>query len=102
MSQKKISQTKYKRMNKELEKALKKANKELKEKNFFLNYELVVEGDFTTEYNQLYLQNKRGHTFPVTYVETVGEALRAVEAYMTGLRHGGEKSYPKLCDHDNY
>lgn len=90
-------------MGKKLEKALKEANKELKQKKLFDNYVIRVEGNFTGIYNEVQLYNdKTSHVFPVTYAETEGEAIAAVNAYMAGLRHGKDNSYPKLCDRDNY
>ena len=86
-------------MSKKLVKALKDANDTLKKKNIFKNYQIVVDGNFTTEYNEIRLSSKDGyHNFPITNVETEGEAIAAINAYMTGLRHGKENSYPKFCD----
>lgn len=90
-------------MNKKLTTVLKEANKKLKEQKFFSNYHLIVDGDFTDEYNQIILTSPDGrHNFPVTYAETETEAIVAVNAYMVGLSHGKDNSYPKLCDRNNY
>ena len=88
-------------MTKELEKALKNANKELKERKFLLNYQIVIDGDFTSEYNELRLE-KDGHCFPICNAETEGEAVAAISAYMSGLAHGQENSYVLMCDKNNY
>ncbi len=79
-------------MSKKLEKALKDANKELKNKGHFKNYEITVEhGRF------LNLSNDHHH-FPIADIETEEEAIAAINGYLTGLRHGKENSYPKFCD----
>lgn len=88
-------------MENKLAKALKDANKELKKRKFLLNYELEIDGDFTTIYNDLRL-NKDGHCFPISNVETEGEAIAAIRAYMSGFSHGQDKSYVRLCDNNNY
>lgn len=84
-------------MKKKLEKALKDANKRLKEKKFLVKYQLVIDGDFTSEYNELRLENN-GNCFPICYAETEGEAVAAISAYMSGFEHSMEKSYVQFCD----
>lgn len=88
-------------MKKKTDKALKDANKELKKRKFLLNYELVIDGDFTTIYNELRLE-KDGVCFPISNVETEGEAIAAINAYMSGFSHGQDKSYVRLRDKINY
>lgn len=88
-------------MGKKLVKALKDANKGLKKRKFLLNYELVIDGDFTTIYNELRLE-KDGRCFPISNVETEGEAIAAINAYMSGFSHGKDNSYVRLCDSINY
>ena len=88
-------------MEKKLAKALKDANKGLKKRKFLLNYELVIDGDFTTIYNELRLE-KDGGCFPISNVETEGEAIAAINAYMSGFSHGKDNSYVRLCDSINY
>lgn len=90
-------------MNKKLSKAIKEANENLKKNKIFRNYQISVDGDFTSEYNEVRLANaKSGRIFPIANAETEGEAIAAISAYMTGLGHGKENSYPRICDRDNY
>lgn len=49
-------------MNKKLAKTLKDANKKLKEEKYLVNYQIAIDGDFTSEYNEIRLENKDGHT----------------------------------------
>ena len=83
-------------ISKKLEKALKKANKELKEEEHFVNSQIRIDnhGFLTLSTNDL------GHNFPIGIenVETDDMAIMMIEAYLSGLRHEKEKSYPKLCD----
>ena len=88
-------------MEKKIAKALKDANKELKRRKFLLNYELAIDGDFTTIYNELRLE-KDGSCFPISNVETEGEAIAAINAYMSGFSHGQDESFVRLCDNINY
>ena len=88
-------------MDKNLSKVLKDANKKLREKKIFQNYCLAVDGDFTSEYNEVRLTFK-GHVFPIANAETAGEAIAVINGYMAGLAHGGNSSYPKMCDKNNY
>lgn len=86
-------------MDKKLAQALTDANKKLKEKNIFENYQLQIDGDFTTEFNEVRLSSNKSSThFPIANAETEGEAITIIKAYIIGLRHGEEKSYPKFCD----
>lgn len=89
-------------MNRELTKALKEANKELRDQKHFQNYQITVDGNFTSEYNEVRLENSRGHIFPIANAETEKEAVAAIKGYMAGLGHGKDNSYPKICDKDNY
>lgn len=89
-------------MNKKLEKTLKEANIKLKKEKIFLNYQITIDGDFTNEYNEVHLENKRGSRFPIAWAETENEAIAVINAYMTGLSHGKDNSYPQICDKDNY
>lgn len=84
-------------MKKKLVKALKDANKELKERKFLVNFQIVIHGNFTSEYNELRLEHD-GHCFPICYAETEGEAVAAINAYMSGMAHGRDKSYVQFCD----
>lgn len=84
-------------MIKKLTKALKDANKQLKERKFLVNYQIVINGDFTGKYNEIRLEYDC-HCFPIAYAETEGEAIAAINAYMSGISHGREKSYVQLCD----
>lgn len=84
-------------MNKKLEKVLKDANKELKERKYLVKYQIVIGGNFTSVYNEVRLEYD-GRCFPICNAETEGEAIAAINAYMTGLSHGEEKSYVKFCD----
>lgn len=88
-------------MDKKLAKALKDANKKLKDNKIFKNYEITVNGDFTNEYNMIQLTSKKGRIFPIGNAETTGEAAAIVNAYMVGLGHGKDNSYPKFCDLDD-
>lgn len=89
-------------MNKKLAKALKEANTMLKKDNLFKNHHITINGDFSGIYNEIDLStNDEVHHFPITYAETEGEAIAAINAYMTGLRHGREKSYPRICDQND-
>lgn len=84
-------------MDKELMKVLDKANKELKQQKIFGNYQIRIDGDFTTEYNGVELVYEH-RTFPIANAATTGEAKIIIEAYICGLQHGEDKSYPKWCD----
>lgn len=84
-------------MNKKLQKALKDANKELKKQGFFKNYQIDIDGDFTSEYNFIELSHD-GHQFPIATVASESEAIAAISGYITGLGHGEDKSYPKFMD----
>lgn len=84
-------------MKKKLEKALKDANKELKERKFLLNFKIEIRGDFTSKYNELRLEHN-GRCFPICDVETEYEAVVAISSYMSGISHGMEKSYVQFCD----
>lgn len=84
-------------MNKELTKVLNDANKELKKKGFFVNHKIAIDGDFKSEYNFIELAGELHH-FPIATAATEAEAIAAINGYMTGLRHGKDKSYPKICD----
>ncbi len=84
-------------MNKKLQKALKDANKELKDRKYLVKFQIVIDGDFTSEYNEVRLQHDC-HCFPICNAETEGEAIAAIAAYIAGLSHGEEKSYVKFCD----
>ena len=88
-------------MDKKLTKVLKDANKKLRDNKYFQNYELAVDGNFTSEYNEVRLTFK-GRVFPIAYAETVRETIAAINGYIAGLGHGKENSYPKMCDKDNY
>ncbi len=88
-------------MDKKLTRVLKDANKKLRDNKYFQNYELEVEGSFTSEYNEVRLTYK-GRVFPIANAENVGEAIAVINGYLTGLGHGKENSYPKMCDRDNY
>lgn len=88
-------------MDKKLAKILKDSNKKLKNNKIFQNYELTVDGDFSSEYNEVQLTYKGSH-FPIANAETVGEAIAVIKGYMTGLRHGEKNSYPRICDRHNY
>ena len=68
----------------------------------FQNFEISVNGNFTSEYNDIQLISKKGRMFPISNAETVGEAIAVINGYMTGLSHGKDNSYPKFCDKDNY
>ena len=89
-------------MEKKLEKALKDANKKLKERKYFVNYQIEIDGDFTSEYNEIRLANKDGQCFPIGWAETEGEAVAAIGAYMSGIAHGRDNSYVRMCDNRNY
>ena len=89
-------------MDKKLAKVLKDANKKLKENKIFQNFEISVNGNFTSEYNDIQLISKKGRMFPISNAETVGEAIAVINGYMTGLAHGKDNSYTKFCDKDNY
>ena len=84
-------------MEKKLKKALKDANKELKERKFLVNFQIEICGNFTSEYNELRLEHD-GRCFPICDVETEDEAVTAISAYMSGMAHGREKSYVQFCD----
>lgn len=84
-------------MKKKLAKALKDANKELKERKFLVNFQIVIHGNFTSEYNELRLEHDH-RCFPICNVETDDEAVAAINAYMSGISHGMEKSYVQFCD----
>lgn len=84
-------------MKKKLAKALKDANKKLKERKFLLNFQIEIRGNFTSEYNELRLEHD-GRCFPICNVETEEEAVVAIAAYMSGISHGMEKSYVQFCD----
>ena len=86
-------------MTKKIEKALKAANKELKERKFLSNYQIEIDGDFSNEYNEVRLKSPDGyHHFPIAYAETEGEAIAVIKAYISGFSHGREKSYVRFCD----
>lgn len=90
-------------MNKKLSKTIKEANEKLKKNKIFQNYQITVDGNFTNEYNEVRLSSTDGHKhFPIINAETEGEAIAAINAYMTGLSHGKINSYPKICDKGNY
>ena len=87
-------------MTKKIEKALKAANKKLKERKFLNNYQIVIDGDFSNEYNEVLLTKSPDgcRFFHIANAETEGEAIAAIEAYMSGFSHGIEKSYVRFCD----
>lgn len=86
-------------MAKKIEKALKAANKELKERKFLNNYQIEIDGDFSNEYNEVRLKSPDGYRFfPIANAETEGEAIAIIQAYMSGFSHGIEKSYVRFCD----
>ena len=88
-------------MNKKLTKALKDANKKLKERKFLANYKIEIDGNFTSEYNEVRLVSPDGyHLFPIANAETEGEAVAVIEAYMSGFSHGRDNSYVRHCDRD--
>ena len=87
-------------MSKKIIKILADANKKMKEKNFFKTYEITIDGDFTSEYNFINLAGGH-HLFPIATVATEGEAIAAINAYITGLRHGKDDSYTIFCDEEN-
>lgn len=89
-------------MNRNLSKVLKNANEKIKKENIFKNYRIIVDGDFTSEYNEICLESGKGRRFPIAWAETEGEAVAAINAYVAGLTHGKENSYPRVCDRDNY
>lgn len=89
-------------MNRNLSKVLKDANEKIKKDNIFKNYRIIVDGDFTSEYNEICLESTSGRRFPIAWAETEGEAAAAINAYVAGLTHGKENSYPRVCDRDNY
>ena len=68
----------------------------------FKNYRIIVDGDFTNEYNEICLEAGKGRRFPIAWAETEGEAVAAINVYVAGLTHGKENSYPRVCDRDNY
>lgn len=82
-------------MKKKFENILKERNKALK--LVFKNYKIVVDGDFTSEYNFVNLTYGYHH-FPIATVATEGEAIAAIDGYMAGLAHGKDNSYVKICD----
>ena len=84
-------------MNKKLEKVLKDANRELKERKFLVNYQIVINGNFTGKYNEIRLEYDC-HCFPIANAETEGEAIAAINAYTRGISHGRNNSYVQLCD----
>lgn len=86
-------------MNKQLTKALNEANKKLKKNGIFNNFKITVEGNFKDEFNDVCLSSEDGRQhFPIASVETEGEAIAAISAYMSGLSHGKDNSYPKICN----
>ena len=89
-------------MNKKLSKFLKDANEKIRKENLFNNYRIMVDGDFTSEYNEICLESGKGRRFPIAWAETEGEAVAAINAYVVGLTHGKDDSYPRVCDRDNY
>ena len=89
-------------MNKKLSKVLKDANEKIRKENLFKNYRIMVDGDFTSEYNEICLESDKGRRFPIAWAETEGEAVAAINAYVVGLTHGKDDSYPRVCDRDNY
>ena len=84
-------------MKKSLQKLLDKSNKELKDRNFLKNYEIEIDGNFTTEYNFIRLRNG-ARCFPIATVKTEDEAIAAINAYLSGFAHGTDKSYVRHCD----
>lgn len=88
-------------MAKKLAKALKDANKKLKERKYLVNYQIEIDGDFTSEFNEIRLAMGNGGCFPIGWAETEGEAVAAIEAYMSGIAHGHENSYVRMCDKRN-
>ena len=86
-------------MSKKLSTVLKDANKKLKKNKIFTNYQIMIDGNFTSIYNEIRLSSNDGrHHFPITYAETENDAIAAINAYMTGLSHGKDNSYVHLCD----
>lgn len=88
-------------MNRNLSKVLKDANEKIKKENIFKNYRIIVDGDFTSEYNEICLESGKGRRFPIAWAE-IGRRCAESEAYVAGLTHGKENSYPRVCDRDNY
>jgi len=82
-------------MNKKLAKALKDANNELKKEGHFKNFQITID-EYLHEVN---LSND-GHNFPIASTDTDEETIVAINAYLNGLRHGNDNSYPKICDED--
>ena len=82
-------------MTKRLIKALKDANKKIA----FKNFEIRIEGDFSDEYNNLVLAStKTSQQFPISSVANEAEAIVSIDAYLSGLNHGADQSYPNFCD----
>lgn len=82
-------------MNKKLEKLIKKSNKELKERNIFQKFQILVEyyaGEL------FIILGHDGRQFPITTVKTEDMAIAAIEAYMVGLQHGENNSYPRWIE----
>lgn len=84
-------------MNKKLENVLRNANRQLKENHIFENYRILIGGNFTGKYNEVYLEFD-GKMFPIANAETEGEAMAIITAYLVGLKHGEANSYVRYCD----
>lgn len=80
----------------ELEKVLRKANKQLK--NTFRHYHIDIDGDFSHEYNFVSLVDGY-HIFPIATCANVDEAIVAINSYMSGISHSSPNSYVRHCDH---
>ena len=80
-----------------LEKVLKDANETLKKEKYLMNYQIVINGNFSSKYNEVRLEYDCS-CFPICNAETEGEAIAAINAYMTGFRHGQENSYVQYKD----
>jgi hypothetical protein len=84
-------------MKRKLFKILKDTNWVLKDTNVFKNYEITIDDDFVSKCISVYLSNGK-HRFLIVTVATEGEAIAAIEAYATGLRHGKDNSYLMIFD----
>ena len=94
-------------MDKKLAKFLREENKKLKEQKCLQNYDININGDFTSEYNDIELTPKKkrggpGSCFPIANAKTMDEAIAIINGYLAGLGHGEDKSYPKFCDRNYY
>lgn len=77
-----------------LEKAIKKANDEIKQKGYFKTHHITMDGIFINLSNDTETRH-----FPIGDAKNEDMAIAIIKAYLVGLTHS-KSSFIKLCDED--